>query len=167
MKHFLPLILILAFFSCRSKQPVAVPPAEYREKITERLVPYPVPPDSAQFYALMECDSLNNVILKAFTELKSKGMQSSVSFNQGKLSYDVQNRPDTVYVHVADTTRAEKIPYPVYVPVVKKVNELTKFQYFQMKVALGAEIVLLCLILFGLFKLKDIFNIIKNLIKWQ
>jgi len=163
MKHFLLLILCLALFSCKTKQAAVIPPAEFKEKVVERLVPYRVPADSAQFYALLACDSLNNVILKEFSEFKSKGMESSFSLIQNKLSYGVHNRIDTVYIKVADTTRVSKIPYPVEIPV--KVNELTKFQTFQIKVAWGTEIVLLCLILFGIFKWQNIFNSITKIIK--
>ncbi len=160
MKNFLLLIISLALFSCKSKLPVAVPPAEFKEKIVERLVPYQVPADSAQFYALLECDSLNNVILKEFSEYKSKGMDSQFALNHNKLSYIIHRQTDTVYVKAADSIRIEKIPYPVKVPV--KVNELTQFQSIQIKIAWVAEIVILCFIAFGIIKWKNIFNIIKK-----
>jgi len=158
------LFCLWLFFSCKSPKPVVLPPAEYREKIVERLIPYLVPADSALFLALLECDSLNHVILKEFSEYKSRGMESSFSLSQNKLSYNVNRQIDTVYIKTADTTRVEKIPYPVMVEVPVKVNELTKFQKFQTEAALVAEFAILCYIVFGI-KWGKIINIIKNLIK--
>jgi len=163
MKHLLTLLSCVAFlFSCKAPKQPAVPPAEFKEKIVERLVPYQVPADSAQFYALLECDSLNHVILKEFSELKSKGVQSSFSLNQNALSYNAYRPPDTGYVKATDSVRIEKIPYAVEVPV--KVNELTKFQAFQIQIAWILEIAAVCYLAFRI-NWKNIFNTIKNLIK--
>jgi len=156
------LITLWCFFGCKSPKPVVLPPAEYKEKVVERLVPYEIPADSTQFYALLACDSLNNVILKEFSEYKGKAVESLFSLNQNKLNYNTYRPPDTVYVKASDSIRIEKTPYPVEVPV--KVNELTRFQSFQIKVAWITEIAIICLIAFLLLKINN-FSIIKNLIK--
>lgn len=165
MKKFL-LIAVIGFilFSCKSKLPFAVPPAEFKEKVVERLVPYEVPADSAQFYALLECDSMKNIIIREFSEYKSTGMQSGFSLNQNALSYVAYRTVDTVYILVKDTTRIANIPYPVKVETFVKVNELTKFQSFQMKAALVSEALVVLLLILGI-KNINIFTIIKNLIK--
>jgi len=162
MKYFLLLVLCLTFFSCKSKWLAVAPPAEFREKIVERLVPYPVTSDSAYLYALLECDSMSNITLKELSELKSKRMQTELWLNGNALTYMAKTIIDTVFIPVTDTVRLEKIPYPVEVPV--KVNELTKLQSFQIKVAWIAEILMLCYVALRMMKI-DIFNIIKNLIK--
>lgn len=162
MKKFLLLIISIFLCSCKTKQPYVVPPAEYKEVIVERLVPYETPADSTQFYALLACDSLNNVILKEYSEYKSQRIESQLSLNQNTLTYNTYHPPDTVYVKATESIRTEKIPYPVEVPV--KVNELTKFQSFQMKAAWTMEIILVCFIAFSVIR-TDIFSIIKNLIK--
>ena len=159
MKYFSLLIFCMVIFSCKTKQPAVVPPAEYKEKIVERMVTYQVPADSTQLYALLACDSLNNVILKEYSEYKSKGIESQFSLSQNRLSYNTYKQSDTVYVKVADTTRVSKIPYAVEVPV--KINELTKFQSFQIRVAWIAETIILCLVVFGVVRYKNILKIKK------
>ena len=163
MKHFFIILSVcLSLLSCKSNRPAAVPPAEIREKVVERLIPYEIPADSTQFYALLECDSLNNVILKEFSEYKGSRIESNFSLNQNKLLYNTYRQSDVGYVKATDSIRIEKIPYPVEVPV--KVNELTKFQSFQTKFALAAEILMLCYIALRMLGI-NIFNSIKNLIK--
>jgi len=163
MKHFLLLALCLLLFSCKSKQAV-VPPAEYKERITERLVSYYLSSDSAYLYALLECDSMNNITLRELSELKTKRMQTELQLSGNMLTYTARTERDTAYIKVADTTSIITIPCPVMIPIEKKVNELTKLQSFQIKAAWVTEIVLLCFIVFGVMKI-NIFNIIKNLIK--
>ena len=58
--------------------------------VTERLVPVYLPPDSALLTALFECDSNNRVILKAYDELKSQGMNSHLTFEDGRLDYNLE-----------------------------------------------------------------------------
>lgn len=90
--------------------------------VTERLVPVCLSPDSALLAALFECDSNSRVILKAYDDLKSAGMESSLSFNDGKLEYKAKAGEDTVYVPAKDSI--------VYVPqlVEVEVNRLTWWQ---------------------------------------
>jgi hypothetical protein len=144
MKHFLLLFMLcLAVFSCRSsKQPVInAPPAEIRERIVERLVAYQVPVDSAEFHARFECDSLNNVILKEFSEYKTKGMESQFAITHSQLAYKMITKTDTVYIMARDSIRTETIPYKVEVPV--EINKLTKWQSIQIKAAYVSELLIL------------------------
>jgi hypothetical protein len=93
--------------------------------ITERLVPVYLPSDSASFWALFECDSDKQVILKAFNELKSKGVQSDFSFESGQVVYKTKTVRDTIYIPAKDSL--------IYVPVEvsgEKVNYLTFWQQF-------------------------------------
>ena len=162
MKRFLLLALDVFLCSCKTKHSFVMPPAEVKEVIVERLVAYELPADSAHFQALLACDSLNNVFLKEISEYKSQRYESLFSLNENVLSYNLYRPPDTVYVKATDSIRTEKIPYPVEVPV--KVNELTKFQSFQIKAAWTLETILVCFIVFSAIR-TDIFSIIKNLIK--
>ena len=70
--------------------------------VVERLIPVTIPADSAWLYALMECDSLNNIVIKQLSESKTKNTQTSYTLTQtGKqalLNYTAQTRPDTVYL---------------------------------------------------------------------
>ena len=164
MKKFFLLIICPVLFSCNSNRPVILPPAEYREKVVERPVPYPVPGDSTQFYALLACDSLNNVILKEFSEYKSGRIESRFSLRQNMLSYNTYRPPDTVYVMAKDSIRIENIPYKVEVPV--EVNKLTRYQSFQVKAAVAAELLILGWLASKL-NWKNIIKSITNIFKFK
>lgn len=96
--------------------------------VTERLVPVYLPPDSALLTALFECDSNNRVILKAYDELKSQGMNSRLTFEDGRLDYDLETVHDTVYLPVKDSI--VYVPQPVEV----EVNRLTWWQETWMRI---------------------------------
>lgn len=96
--------------------------------VTERLVPVYLPPDSALLTALFECDSNNRVILKAYDELKSAGMNSRLTFEDGRLDYDLEAVHDTVYLPAKDSIIY--VPQPVEV----EVNRLTWWQGTWMRI---------------------------------
>jgi hypothetical protein len=88
------------------------------------LVPVYLSPDSALLTALFECDSNNRVIIKAYDELKSAGVESSLSFDNGKLDYKAEAKHDTIYIPAKDSI----IYVPVEVPG-EPVNHLTWWQH--------------------------------------
>lgn len=96
--------------------------------VTERLVPVYLPADSALLTALFECDSNNRVILKAYDELKSQGMNSHLTFENGRLDYDLEAVHDTVYLPAKDSIIY--VPQPVEV----EVNRLTWWQETWMRI---------------------------------
>lgn len=69
----------------------------------ERLVPVSLSPDSALLTALFECDSNNQVILKAYNEFKTSRMESRLSFGNSQLSYKTKVHTDTIYIPVKDS----------------------------------------------------------------
>lgn len=86
----------------------------------ETLVPFAVPGDSLTLRALLECDSLNNVLIRSFSEDKSKNMSSSFSLENGIFSLQAKTHPDTVYLKQLEkskqltktiTIRTEKTKY--------------------------------------------------------
>jgi hypothetical protein len=91
--------------------------------VTERLIPVYLPPDSAAIWALFECDSNKQVILKAFNEFKSKSVQSDFSFESGEVVYKTKTVHDTIYIPAKDSL----IYVPIEVPG-EKVNYLTFWQ---------------------------------------
>lgn len=92
--------------------------------VTERLVPVYLSPDSALMTALFECDSMGRVIMKAYDELKSKGMETGLHFEDGRLDYQAKAKPDTVYIPAKDSI----IYVPQLVEVEVEVNRLTWWQ---------------------------------------
>lgn len=89
--------------------------------VVERLIPVTIPADSAWLYALMECDSLNNIVIKQLSESKTKNMQTSYTLTQtGKqalLNYTAQTRPDTVYLKEKTISTYKEKPVNVPIPV--------------------------------------------------
>ena len=165
MKNLLFILLLsIIAFSCRSRPEAIVLQGEVKEKVVERLVPYALPEDSTRLVALLECDSLNQVIIKELSEVKSGKIQSGLSLTGGIFDYSTYHPPDTVYVPAKDSIIYIRDLYPVYVEMPIEVNKLTKLQSFQIRVAWIAEIILLCYLAFG-FKWGNIFNKIRNLIK--
>jgi hypothetical protein len=84
-----------------------------------------LPPDSAAIWALFECDSDKQVILKAFNEIKSKRVQSDFSFENGEAVYKTKTVHDTIYIPAKDSL----IYVPVSVPG-ERVNYLSFWQQF-------------------------------------
>lgn len=109
--------------SCKGPKNVSCTPATLPANlVTEYLVPVYLSPDSALMTALFECDSNNRVILKAYDELKSKGMETGLHFKDGRLDYQAKAKPDTVYIPAKDSI--VYVPQPVEV----EVNRLTWWQ---------------------------------------
>lgn len=86
---------------CRNQQPVVV--IEYQERIVERVVPIELPADSSELRLLLECDSLNNVLISEVSELKTKRITSEFTLSSNQLVYKTKTIRDTVFVPVVDT----------------------------------------------------------------
>ena len=147
----LMLLLALCVLSCRgpknaSRALVSLP----GNLVTERLVPVYLPPDSALLTALFECDSNNRVILKAYDELKSQGMNSHLTFEDGRLDYNLEAVHDTVYLPAKDSI----VYVPQEVEVIKEVNHITWWQETWIRIGkLSLSILAIWLGLKGVHKL--------------
>ena len=146
--HFLILILLI---SCKSQAPLIEVPMKTVERRVTTLVPFYMPGDSSTLKVWLECDSMNNVLLKALDEQKSKNMSSDLSLNDGLLEYGTKTHPDTVYLP-SDTIYIYK-DVPVRVEVEKEVNALTRWQKIRMRVG---DISLALLLVFGIWKLAKL-----------
>lgn len=122
-------LMALLFFGCKTqRQAIVEVPVQYKERIVERLVPVTIPTDSSALFALFECDSNKQVILKQLTELKGKA-QSNTTFQDGKLTYKLIYKHDTIWVKSDTVFISKEIPLRVEVPV--DVNKLTQWQILQ------------------------------------
>ena len=142
---FLTLILLI---SCKSQAPLIEVPMKTVERRVTTLVPFYMPSDSSMLRVWLECDSMNNVLLKALDEQKTKNMSSDLSLRDGLLEYNTKTHPDTVYLP-SDTTFIER-DVLVRVEVVKEVNVLTKWQKIRMR---AGDIALALLLALGVWKL--------------
>jgi hypothetical protein len=153
MKRITIILIIALFFACKTPKPTAQVSVETRTTVTERLVPVPVPADSAVLTALFECDSSYNVLLKNYAEIKTQRMESEFSFSNNLLNYKTIKPADSIRV-VEQTVEVEK-EVPVKVPVPYEVNIITGWQWFQIWTGR---------ILGGLFCIWLIFKILR---KWK
>lgn len=76
--------------------------------IKEKLVPVPVPADSAIVRMLVECDSTNNVVVKELMTLKSQNVQAAINHDSNSVEISFKKPLDTVYIHVNDTVRIQE-----------------------------------------------------------
>jgi hypothetical protein len=142
-------IIVIGLVGCKAvQQPVVTVPIQYKERIVERLVPVKINNDSLKLRAMFECDSLNRVVLKQSKEAKSKGVESSFSFDNGVLDYSAETVHDTVYVAAKDSFIYKEVPVYVNVPV--EVNKLTKWQGTQI---MAGRLLLLIVLAFGIYRL--------------
>lgn len=116
---------------CRTKTNVIEVPVNSTEKIIEKLVPVEVSGDSALISALFWCDSLNNVQMMLIDELKSKGMNTSLIFQNGLLTYRAHTKTTTHYLPYKIVQRENDKVVKVEVPVItNKLNWYQKIFYY-------------------------------------
>ena len=122
-------VLSVSFSGCKTSGKLSHDANESVESETtfasekDKLTPVAIPGDSAKFRALFECDSLNNVLMIAISEGKSKNMSSSVSFKNGQLDYSATTKPDTVFVKSTDKIFKQKTKKTITVHITKTVKQ--------------------------------------------
>nr|DAQ35887.1 MAG TPA: hypothetical protein [Caudoviricetes sp.] len=130
MKWIYCLLLIFAFWSCRSIKYVPVE-SSADSVVIEKLVEVQLPPDSSTIRALLECDENGRVVLSWLDIANSKNAQAQLTIDSlGNLLAKVRTQQDTIYLPSKEVTvtKEVKVPYPVE-------KELTRWQ--QMKLELG------------------------------
>lgn len=107
---------ILALSGCRTKiQPVAI---ENRidSIYIDKLIPYPMPVDSASIRALMECDENGKVVLRWLDMANTKNVELMFKLDSlGNVIADMRVQRDTLYLPGKEiyVDRETKVPYPV------------------------------------------------------
>ncbi len=152
MKKIALIAIVCAVVSCKSTQPIQQIPVRTVERKVTTLVPFYIPGDSTALTALFECDSLNRVLLKSYNDLKGTKVHSAVNFSNGKLNYQANFKPDTIYLP-SDTIYTEK-EVPIITEVPKIEYRQTRWQKFRCRVG---DITIAILLLIGgwqLIKLK-------------
>ncbi len=150
--------LVLYVTSCGTQRNAKGTPANLPDNlVTERLVPVYLSPDSALLTALFECDSNNQVVMKAYNELKSAGVESNLSFDNGKLDYKANAKRDTIYIPAKDSIIYVPLPVPgdtVYI------NRLTWWQ--QTWIYMGGLFAVILLIKYMPLLWKAILKLLKR-----
>lgn len=95
--------------SCRTPKPSVTTVTEYDSVFVEKLVPYPLPEDTARIRALLECDENGKVVLRWFDEEHTKRVKLQFKLDSlGNLLANFETARDTVYLPVKETTVGKK-----------------------------------------------------------
>lgn len=122
----LAVTLAVLLTGCRAQRQIIEVPVKTVEVVTEKLVPVEIPGDSALLQALFWCDSLNQVQMLRFEELKSNRINTSLLFRNGLLTYRVIRAPSQQMVPYRTVEKTTEVPIRVEVPVIE--NRLSWFQ---------------------------------------
>lgn len=142
-------LLIVALFSlftsCRARIRY-IPIGSYTDSIyIDRLLPYPLPVDSASIRALMECDENGKVILRWLDIANSKNVELQFKIDSlGQVIANMKVKPDTLYLPSKEILVDRKIEVPVEIE-----RKLSKWEQFKMDVGGWAIGVLSWLLLLG------------------
>ena len=131
------MIGILTLSGCRTKiQPVAI---ENRTDsiYIDKLVPYPMPADSASIRALMECDENGKVVLRWLDMANTKNVELMFALDSlGNVIANMRVPRDTLFLPSKEIYVDRKVEVPVEVE-----RKLSKWEQFKMDVgewAIGA-----------------------------
>lgn len=139
------MLLFCLLVSCQTQ--IKYVPVENRTDsiYIDRLVPYPIPQDSASIRALMECDENGKVILKWLDMVNTKNVELQFKIDSlGQVIANMKVKPDTIYLPSKEIIVDRKIEVPVEVE-----RKLTKWEQFKMDVGGWAIGVLSGLLLLG------------------
>ena len=140
------MLLFCLLVSCQTQ--IKYVPVENRTDsiYIDRLVPYPIPQDSASIRALMECDENGKVILKWLDMANTKNVELQFKIDSlGQVIANMKVKPDTLYLPSKEIYVDRKIEVPVEVE-----RKLTKWEQFKMNVGGWAIGVLSGLLLLGI-----------------
>ncbi len=105
-------VITLISVSCRTPSP-SVKVVE-RERVVQVV-------DSASFYALLECDSTNNVLVKSYSLKSTPSIKQDFKFDNGKIELSMLNLRDSIIYNYKDSI----IFVPNYNPYHPQNNYLT------------------------------------------
>ena len=142
-------LLIVALFSlftsCRARIRYIPIGCSTDSIYIDKLIPYPMPADSASIRALMECDENGKVILRWLDIANSKNVELQFKIDSlGQVIANMKVKPDTIYLPSKEIIVDRKIEVPVEVE-----RKLTKWEQFKMDVGGWAIGVLSGLLLLG------------------
>lgn len=137
--------LALCLSGCRTHIQYVPVESRHDSVYIDRLVPYPVPADSATINALMECDEEGRVTLRRLSMEQSKniGLQFKLD-SLGHVLAKMKTTPDTLYLPSKEiyAEREVEVPMPVE-------RELSKWEQMCIRLfpyAAGLSSVLLILV---------------------
>lgn len=127
MRTLLLLSLALWLVGCKTKAPTTVLTHRTDSIYIDKLIPYPLPPDSASIRALMECDENGKVVLRWLDMANTKNVQLMFALDSlGNVIADMKVQRDTIYVPSKETIVTKEVKVPI--PVEKELNRWEKMK---------------------------------------
>ena len=129
MKYLIFIIVLVTMLSisCRTPSPITSHVVE-RERVVQVK-------DTASIVALMECDSTNQVVMKAYSLQSTPNIKQDYTFENGKLTVSILNKRDSIIYNYKDSI--------IFVPSLKQTN--TESNHLTTICALSGVILLLLL----------------------
>ena len=99
MKYIIVLVLFISLFSsCKTQKnsTSSTRDSTYVEKVVPVYIQLPA--DSSWYWAWFKCDSTGHVVISASSDIKTKGISTDVSFDNGKFNYKTNRPADSIKV---------------------------------------------------------------------
>lgn len=144
--HFICLFfsLLLTLSGCQSPAAVSVLTHRTDSVYIDKLLPYPLPSDSASIRALIACDENGRIALRGLEMANTKNVQLHFSVDSlGKVMADMKIKRDTLYLPSKETIVVQEIERPVAIAA-----PLSRWERFKRKVggwAIGSLVGLIIL----------------------
>lgn len=117
-------VLVMCLAGCRTQIKYVPVESKHDSIYIDRLVPYPIPADSATIRALMECDENGKVILRWLDIANTKNIELQFKIDSlGHVLAKMKATPDTLYLPSKEIYVERKVEVPVPVE-----RELSKWE---------------------------------------
>ena len=113
MRHLFILIIAALLTSCKAAKVTTI--ESHTDSVyIDRLVPYPLPTDSATIRALMECDETGRVTLRRLDIVTTENVALQFTIDSlGELLADMKVRRDTLYLPSKEVYVDRRVEVPV------------------------------------------------------
>ena len=113
MRHLFILIIAALLTSCKAAKVTTI--ESHTDSVyIDRLIPYPLPTDSATIRALMECDETGRVTLRRLDIVTTENVALQFTIDSlGELLADMKVRRDTLYLPSKEVYVDRRVEVPV------------------------------------------------------
>lgn len=145
MRVLLYICIALCLVGCRTRIKYVPIVSNVDSVYIDRLLPYPLPIDSASIRALLECDENGKVVLRWLDIANTKNIEMQFVIDSlGQVVADMRVKSDTLYLPSREIYVDRKVEVPVEVE-----RKLSRWEQFKMDIGGWAIGVLSCLLVIG------------------